>query len=128
MKKYLLILLVICFFISTTECIQVLKLPVLIEHYKEHKKSNKQLNWLHFLYIHYVHEIQFDNDSNTDLKLPFKKNQLLQNNVDLNLYPLSILVTSVFIYIITLSRYSYYASNFISSSFILAVWQPPRHI
>lgn len=78
--------------------------------------------------MHYVHELQYDKDNNSDLKLPFKKNHFLQNNVDLNLYPLLTLITSVFIYIITLSRYSYYTSNFKSSSFILAVCQPPRHI
>jgi len=126
-RKYLLILLVIAFFVSITECIQILKLPLLIEHYKEHKKTNQQLNWWSFFYMHYVHEVQYDSDNNSDLKLPFKKNQALQNNTDLNLYPVSILVSCVCIYIVTLSRHTYFISTFKSSSHILVVWQPPRH-
>lgn len=50
---------------------QFYKLPILIEHYQEHKKL-MDLNFIDFLSMHYWGEDLKDNDGDRDMQLPFK--------------------------------------------------------
>lgn len=50
----------------------MLKLPVLFEHYKEHKKENKDVSALQFLSMHYLQGSPKDKDYDRDMQLPFK--------------------------------------------------------
>lgn len=51
---------------------QLLKLPVLCQHYNEHKETNKNLDVLDFLAMHYLGDDLNDNDHDKDMQLPFK--------------------------------------------------------
>ena len=57
---------------ATTELYQLLKLPVLIEHFMEHKAQNKNITLFEFLCLHYAHGDVRDADYEKDMKLPFK--------------------------------------------------------
>lgn len=70
MKKMLSILLITLFLVSTTELYQFLKLPILAEHYLEHKALNPDMNVTAFLVAHYNHPSK-DSDYGKDQKLPF---------------------------------------------------------
>ena len=70
MKKWVSILLLSLYLLSTTELNQLLKLPVLIEHYLEHKNLNPEMTLVAFFKMHYDHPVK-DADYKTDRKLPF---------------------------------------------------------
>ncbi|MBB4804633.1 hypothetical protein HNP37_004730 [Flavobacterium nitrogenifigens] len=50
---------------------QFYKLPVLIQHYEEHKQL-MDLSFMDFLSMHYWGEDLKDNDADRDMQLPFK--------------------------------------------------------
>ncbi|SFE02736.1 hypothetical protein [Flavobacterium phragmitis] len=50
---------------------QFYKLPILIEHYQEHKKL-QNVSFVDFLSMHYWGEDLNDNDDDRDMQLPFK--------------------------------------------------------
>lgn len=61
---------------------QLIKVPVLIEHYQEHKLRNGDLTFLDFMFMHYVSDDGVHDDDNRDMQLPFKKSntgQFLQD-------------------------------------------------
>lgn len=71
MKRLITILLLAIFSVSFTEAGQLLKLPLLFEHYLDHRASN-ELSLSEFLYDHYVKSHPDDGDEEKDSRLPFK--------------------------------------------------------
>jgi hypothetical protein len=74
LKKLIAILFLSIYLISTTELHQLGKLPLLMEHYKEHKQENSNLTFFDFLNIHYSGESSAANQHNKHEQLPFKSN------------------------------------------------------
>lgn len=70
MRKIFAILLLFIFSVTHTEFGQLLKLPLLFEHYSKHHKQNPKLSFIDFLKEHYSQEHQ-DGDKTEDQKLPF---------------------------------------------------------
>lgn len=54
---------------------ELMKLPVLWQHYQQHKKEDKQLLFLDYLALHYGRNVSTDSKPNADdhERLPFKK-------------------------------------------------------
>ncbi|HWW40039.1 hypothetical protein [Pedobacter sp.] len=48
-------------------------MPILIEHYQEHKQRDANISVMRFLSLHYWGEDLNDDDQEQDMKLPFKK-------------------------------------------------------
>ena len=79
MRKWTIIFSLGLVFISNTSFCQVFKLPLLMEHYKEHKADNEEVTLLEFLYMHYGGNDQTSADDSKDSQLPFKQfDQCLQ--------------------------------------------------
>ena len=57
---------------AQTELHQLMKLPVLIEHFMEHRQLNSSITLLDFLKEHYQGHTVMDNDYQRDMQLPFK--------------------------------------------------------
>ena len=72
LKKLISILCLLVYFFATTEAKQLFKIPVIFQHYAEHREENRQLSLLDFLDMHYMHGSPFDQDYDRDMKLPFK--------------------------------------------------------
>ncbi len=72
LKKPISILLLVTYLISTTELIELSKLPVLFRHYQEHKAWNNDITFFSFLVEHYAESIADNPDYDLDKKLPFK--------------------------------------------------------
>lgn len=70
MKNMLAIFFLSVYLLSTTELFQLLKLPILMEHFAEHKQQDDSMSFLGFL-IHHYGGHQPDADWATDMKLPF---------------------------------------------------------
>ena len=126
MKSILIYSLLSLFLLAHTEMIQIIKIPLLIEHYNDHKSKNNSVNFFNFLYIHYIKEVKADYDYSEDIKLPFKSNQVFQNSTSTSLVPLQFVLSSVYVFKTRIKKISIFSFVFISSSFHIAIWQPPR--
>lgn len=51
---------------------QLVKLPVLVQHYQEHRQRDESVSLLDFLSMHYWGKDIDDNDQEKDNELPFK--------------------------------------------------------
>jgi hypothetical protein len=69
MIRFAAISLLLIYFVSFTEFKEVLRLPLLIEHYGEHKVQAGEMSFLEFLVMHYETDIAHDDRDN---RLPFK--------------------------------------------------------
>jgi len=72
-KNLLAILLGALILSGSTEIHELLKFPLLIQHYLQHQKKDASLTFIEFVKIHYSDkEHPTDNDDNEDNKLPFR--------------------------------------------------------
>lgn len=124
MKKWVSILLLSLYLLSTTELNQLLKLPILIEHYVEHKNLNPEMTLVAFFKMHYDHPVK-DADYKTDRKLPFVIHSTLSLVFTLN---------TDFSFEISGSDYKYFHiqnipslnENLYIKGYLQSIWQPPR--
>lgn len=72
MKKWVALFLLSLYLLGTTEAHQLLKIPLLVQHYFEHKAENKNITLLSFLNMHYTETVVYDDDYAQDMQLPFK--------------------------------------------------------
>ncbi|MBN8667588.1 MAG: hypothetical protein J0M30_08795 [Chitinophagales bacterium] len=71
MRKGTAAILLIVFTLSHTELHQFIKIPVLFEHFREHRIEDPGLGFLAFLRMHYE-KIVIDEDYSRDQQLPFR--------------------------------------------------------
>jgi len=69
LKRIAAIGLLFFYLISFTEFSEVLRLPLLVEHYTEHRSKVNDLSFWEFLVMHYETDVAHDD---TDMSLPFK--------------------------------------------------------
>ena len=74
MKKIASIFLITLFLFGSTEAYQLLKIPMLVNHFIKHKKEDASITFVGFLRMHYNKKIIVDNDFQQDMQLPFKTN------------------------------------------------------
>ena len=112
--------------LSTTQLSELLKLPILIEHYMEHKQENKDLSFLGFLEMHYAHGSPHDADYEKDMKLPFKT-ITISNIVSISFCsPIPQFKQNPVVYFKNeKQQFSDYSFAY-SSAFLSSIWQPPR--
>jgi hypothetical protein len=68
-KRKFVIVLLSLYLIASTEFHQVLRLPLLVEHYVEHHEQVKDMTFWEFLVMHYKTDVPHDDQ---DMSLPFK--------------------------------------------------------
>lgn len=73
MLKWVSLLFLSAYLLAFTPFREVLKLPVLIEHYTEHRTADPNLSFFAFFSMHYLHGSPKDADYERDMQLPFKK-------------------------------------------------------
>ena len=112
--------------LSTTQLSELLKLPILIEHFIEHKQENKDLSFFRFLDIHYAHGNPKDADYDTDMKLPFKT--LSNSNITSVCFCSQIpyFKHNTIVHFKTGKQQFFDYSFTYSSTFLSSIWQPPR--
>lgn len=127
MKNYISILFITIYLFSTFQMNEFLKLPLLVEHFNEHKQENPKLSLWNFIMDHYSHGEVFDADYEKDMKLPFKSHH-------------SGCFCSVVTFLAPIQSFNFeyktflkerkvlnfgYAFSFISN-FHSSIWQPPQ--
>jgi hypothetical protein len=105
---------------------ELLKLPILIQHYTEHKQQSSSISFIDFLDIHYMHGSPKDADYDRDMQLPFKS----CTHSSLTFAAFIIPAPETF----TLRRIAHSArklktilsSSDYSYNYLSSIWQPPR--
>ena len=126
MKKLISILLISSFLISLTEFYQILKFPILVEHFKEHKTLNEGTTFWSFLLMHYSDNDVKYADYDKDMRLPFKSNDGSLNMLSLSFihYSYSNKINKPFEG--ALMIYKVYKVHKFQSTYLSNIWQPPK--
>lgn len=126
LKRPIAILFLAAYLLSTTEVHQLLKLPVVFQHYTEHKKADHSISFLAFLSMHYIQEDPGDGDYERDMKLPFKTcHSCMTANITASVPAQVQLSIEKPARVIRKNRIIP-RNQFIHSSYLSNIWQPPR--
>lgn len=119
------IVFLVVYLFSMTEVHQLVKTPLLMEHFLEHKRENKALSLLSFLEMHYLNGKHIDADHDKDMQLPFKNFQDNHPNVVLAL-PEQITFFEPQPALQDELVPNFNESQVFISSFLTSIWQPPK--
>lgn len=119
-------LLLLVYVTSAVTTRELLKLPLLAEHFHDHKSANVNTSLYSFLVFHYLYEKDMDNDAEKDRKLPFKS---IENNATPNVVSLKPPVQHYNLSgkqrLVNLN-FHILDDRLAPSLFCNAVWHPPR--
>lgn len=120
------IVLLSAYLISSTEFSQLLKLPLLLEHFNEHKTLNEGTTFWSFMMMHYTNNDVKYADHEQDMQLPFKSKE-----GSLNILSLSFIQNFTSIKLVNPSErelkiYRIHNDNLFNSTFLSTIWQPPK--
>jgi hypothetical protein len=126
LKKYISIFFFITYLLSATEAHQFFKLPVIFQHYSEHKAEDNSISLLQFLAMHYLHGSPKDKDYARDMQLPFKTSGDCLSSIA----PAFVPALGEFSIEIPLTIFKEESSipqlQFILSAYLSNIWQPPK--
>ncbi|MBK9337020.1 MAG: hypothetical protein IPM98_10715 [Lewinellaceae bacterium] len=72
-NRYITGLFLLALYVATaTPLAELIKVPVLFEHYQEHRQESPDISVLDFFLIHYFNGNKRDADYSRDMQLPFK--------------------------------------------------------
>ncbi|HTM67328.1 MAG TPA: hypothetical protein VL093_13455 [Flavipsychrobacter sp.] len=126
LKKIVAISFLFIYLFSTTELSQLLKMPLLIEHFIEHKEENRDITFWQFMHMHYSMDDVKDADYDKDMKLPFKSCTHSSSSVS-NVYtPLTVTFFLPQLRVNCEDRNFTSRDQFLQTSFLSNIWQPPR--
>ena len=107
----------------------MVKLPILFQHFYEHKALDEQMTFLGYLEHHYNNVPHTDNDEERDNQLPFKTHELFANSVVSLALPPSFEVIPKKVYqIIPKQKILINNDHIPNSAFAGKIWQPPKAI
>lgn len=127
MKKMISIALIFMFLFESSGLKELVKMPILIHHFYEHKAKHPADNFLNYIAKHYNNpqESESAHDKETDQQLPFKSSDSYQAHIS------AFIVTEYkilpVVYDIKSKQYnSHTESAIITRSF--DIWQPPKSV
>jgi len=88
MRRIISIFLLAIYTLCFSELPQLLKIPVLIQHYTEHKAGDPSISFFDFISIHYTGIIEMDADYQRDQQLPFRTTQCLVYSISICEFPI----------------------------------------
>lgn len=123
-KKAAAFFLIVIYALSATASKELLKLPLLAEHYADHRSEGANISFIKFLVLHYIVEDGTDSDADEDSRLPFKSAEHAVASF------VSVAPTSF----VVLEKpeckgnkeFADYRDLFLSSQYLSSIWQPPR--
>lgn len=125
MKKIISIFILAAYLCSYTEFNELLKLPLLLEHYSQHNSNNSTLSFSDFLYMHYLEAEDNDGDEAAEKKLPFKSHDNCIHSSSINFFAQT---SDIYIKPIEteLATAQTQEKEFFYPSFSANIWQPPK--
>jgi len=126
LKKGISILFLSIYLLSSTQLKELLKLPILVEHFIEHKKLASQFSFIDFLCMHYAEGTKIDADYEKDMRLPFKSAENSLGSYISFYLPVPVIKQDVVVHFIERKQtFAHYNFTY-SSAFLSSIWQPPR--
>jgi len=121
MSRILAISFLVLYINSNTEFHEMLRLPILLEHYSEHKQKVSDISFWDFLVMHYKTDVSHDSDDN---QLPFKDpgHSFTAPTLALPIHKIVLKETVV----LTKAVYSSTYSETFIASHLSEIFQPPR--
>ena len=104
-----------------TELHQVLRLPILVQHFIEHRSMVPEMSFMQFLTMHYKTDTPHDS---TDMELPFKDCSNSVATPSFSLPEQKIMLAMGVVREIP-AFFSFYFS-FVPASYLAEIFQPPR--
>jgi hypothetical protein len=111
---------------TNAELIELVKLPLLVEHFKEHKQWDLKISFFGFVYMHYLEDDSKYGDQARDMQMPFKTS--CHSSITL----VGLMVTALDFAIVPKSTFKERKQKLIagstafSSQYLSSIWQPPR--
>jgi len=121
-KKLISIVLLLVLFVSNTEFHQLMKVPVLISHYLEHRQSDRSLTFTDFVLAHYMDGHSQDQEHR---HLPFKSHEC-QHMLLLAVPEANTMQHIAFQ--MPVNEVAVYSEGIYNSAALNAIWQPPQFI
>lgn len=106
---------------SNTEFHEMLRLPILFEHYSQHKLQVKDISFWDFLVMHYKSDVAHDSDDN---QLPFKDPGHSFTASTLAI-PIHKIVLKETVILPKVDHFFSYSETFVSSH-LSEIFQPPK--
>ncbi|HEY0676788.1 MAG TPA: hypothetical protein VGD17_00830 [Chitinophagaceae bacterium] len=126
MKKLLFILFLSAYLFPAGEFVELLKLPVVFQHFQEHQKLNPEIGFAQFLAIHYLNDDPQAKDYKRDMELPFKR----VSHRGISIMPLTTSgdISTIPDLILVEEKNNFILQNhhFVPSGFGADIFQPPR--
>lgn len=111
-----------------SEMLELVKLPVLKEHYKEHKQWDARISFMAFIGIHYFEETNPYGEQSRHMEMPFKKPcQSFVTSIAGFIVPTANTVTTSKVVAKERPQKLIVDSSAYSSQSLAAIWQPPRN-
>lgn len=125
-KHFIAISLLFVHLFTATEIYQLLKFPLLLEHFREHKDQDADLSFYSFLKIHYADKTIIDEDHDQDMKLPFKTDDGCINTSITALVSCPLSEMQLKPFNSPTKIFFSYNESLLPSSFLSSIWQPPK--
>lgn len=125
-KKIAAAILGVVYLLSATETGELFKLPLLAAHYYDHREEGNNTGLNAFLVQHYVTEDGTDKDAAEDSQLPFKSAEQNASSSFVSSLPSSSIEITRPVKIFN-HTFSGYKDWMIHTSYLEAIWQPPRN-
>lgn len=126
MRKGIAILFLTIYVCTVTEAHELLKLPVVFQHYVEHKSENQSLTVFQFLKIHYGQKTVKDDDYARDMQLPFKTTGEFFGSSVTAFVPLNALIVLSKPTVFSNTKWKGHQSPKLYSNYQVNIWQPPK--
>lgn len=113
--------------VTSTALQQVFKLPLLVNHYYDHKQIDNAITVFSFLKLHYFEEEDgADADDSTDQKLPFKSVTHYIPPTVINAVPDVSPIAEIIVHQSGMAQHRPVQKTFITSHILSRIWQPPK--
>ncbi|MFY8025179.1 MAG: hypothetical protein ACOVNO_07515 [Sediminibacterium sp.] len=126
MRKRIAILFLSIYLCSTTEAHELLKIPVVFQHFIEHQQEDPQISVIQFLHIHYLQGDVKDKDYDRDMQLPFKTAGEFFASSATPFVPLNAQIVIQYPEDANNIVWSQQTTPFLFSAYQVNIWQPPK--
>lgn len=126
MKKGIAILFLSIYLCTVTEAHELLKLPVVFQHFIEHQSEDKNITVFQFLKIHYGQDDVQDDDYARDMQLPFKTAGEFFTSSIAPFVPLNSIIVLAYPSVFAGSQNKGHTAPKLHSNYQAHIWQPPK--
>lgn len=126
LKKTAAIFLLSVYLFSATNLLELLKINVVVQHFRETKQLDNSVSLFQFLVMHYVTDDHNDKDNERDKHLPFKSPDICISNVCF--VSIACQFSSLNFQFFGVEVNDFFPNNdsFVIASFHALIWHPPQ--